>query len=72
MARVVKLANVIAIAIGIFVWVERHVNYELRQRDRSKHRLNLFLRSQYASDKQGRQEGICSVILLSPCLPQPR
>ncbi|MBD2559292.1 MULTISPECIES: HD family phosphohydrolase [Nostoc] len=29
-----KLAGVIAIAIGIFVWVERHVDYELRQRDR--------------------------------------
>ncbi|MCC5660636.1 HD family phosphohydrolase [Nostoc sp. XA010] len=32
--ELVKLAGVIAIAIGIFVWVERHVNYELRQRDR--------------------------------------
>ncbi|MEH1849117.1 MAG: HD family phosphohydrolase [Nostoc sp.] len=30
----VKLGGVIAIAIGIFVWVERHINYELRQRDR--------------------------------------
>ncbi|MCC5666950.1 HD family phosphohydrolase [Nostoc sp. CHAB 5784] len=30
----VKLAGVIAIAIGIFVWVERHIDYELRQRDR--------------------------------------
>jgi cyclic-di-AMP phosphodiesterase PgpH len=30
----VKLAGVIAIAIGIFVWVERYINYELRQRDR--------------------------------------
>ncbi|WP_373530199.1 HD family phosphohydrolase [Nostoc sp.] len=29
-----KLGGVIAIAIGIFVWVERHVNCELRQRDR--------------------------------------
>ncbi|MBD2531536.1 HD family phosphohydrolase [Nostoc flagelliforme FACHB-838] len=29
-----KLAGVIAIAIGIVVWVERHVDYELRQRDR--------------------------------------
>ncbi|MBG1265003.1 HD family phosphohydrolase [Nostoc sp. WHI] len=29
-----KLGGVIAIAIGIFVWVERHINYELRQRDR--------------------------------------
>ncbi|QHG20092.1 HD family phosphohydrolase [Nostoc sp. ATCC 53789] len=29
-----KLGGVIAIAIGIFVWVERHVDYELRQRDR--------------------------------------
>ncbi|MDZ8224469.1 HD family phosphohydrolase [Nostoc sp. ChiVER01] len=32
--ELVKLAGVIAIAIAIFVWVERHVNYELRQRDR--------------------------------------
>ncbi|MBC6431258.1 HD family phosphohydrolase [Nostoc sp. HG1] len=32
--ELVKLAGVIAIAIGIFVWVERHVYYELRQRDR--------------------------------------
>ncbi|HYX13086.1 MAG TPA: HD family phosphohydrolase [Nostoc sp.] len=32
--ELVKLAGVIAIAIGIFVWVERHVDYELRQRDR--------------------------------------
>ncbi|MEA5601960.1 HD family phosphohydrolase [Nostoc sp. UHCC 0252] len=30
----VKLAGVIAIAIGVFVWVERHIDYELRQRDR--------------------------------------
>ncbi|MEH2194704.1 MAG: HD family phosphohydrolase [Nostoc sp.] len=30
----VKLAGMIAIAIGIFVWVERHIDYELRQRDR--------------------------------------
>jgi cyclic-di-AMP phosphodiesterase PgpH len=30
----VKLGGVIAIAIGIFVWVERHIDYELRQRDR--------------------------------------
>ncbi|MEH2242437.1 HD family phosphohydrolase [Nostoc sp.] len=30
----VKLGGLIAIAISIFVWVERHVNYELRQRDR--------------------------------------
>ncbi|MBN3961453.1 HD family phosphohydrolase [Nostoc sp. NMS8] len=29
-----KLGGVIAIAIGIFVWVERHIDYELRQRDR--------------------------------------
>ncbi|MCC5622002.1 HD family phosphohydrolase, partial [Nostoc sp. CHAB 5715] len=29
-----KLAGVIAIAIAIFVWVERHIDYELRQRDR--------------------------------------
>jgi len=29
-----KLGGVIAIAIGIFVWVERHINCELRQRDR--------------------------------------
>ncbi|MEA5622259.1 HDIG domain-containing metalloprotein [Nostoc sp. UHCC 0251] len=32
--ELVKLAGVIAIAIGIFVWVERHVNCELRERDR--------------------------------------
>lgn len=32
--ELVKLACVIAIAIAIFVWVERHVDYELRQRDR--------------------------------------
>ncbi|MBG1263301.1 HD family phosphohydrolase [Nostoc sp. BAE] len=32
--ELLKLAGVVAIAIGIFVWVERHVNYELRQRDR--------------------------------------
>ncbi|MEH2286986.1 HD family phosphohydrolase [Nostoc sp.] len=32
--ELVKLAGVIAIAIGIFVWVERHIDYELRQRDR--------------------------------------
>ncbi|MFN6463466.1 MAG: HD family phosphohydrolase [Nostoc sp. DedVER02] len=30
----VKLGGLIAIAIGIFVWVERHIDYELRQRDR--------------------------------------
>ncbi|MBN3905158.1 MAG: HD family phosphohydrolase [Nostoc sp. NMS1] len=30
----VKLGGVIAIAIGIFVWIERHIDYELRQRDR--------------------------------------
>ncbi|WP_167306235.1 HD family phosphohydrolase [Nostoc sp. UIC 10630] len=29
-----KLGGLISIAIGIFVWVERHVDYELRQRDR--------------------------------------
>ncbi|BDI18596.1 HDIG domain-containing protein [Nostoc cf. commune SO-36] len=29
-----KLTGIIAIAIGIVVWVERHVDYELRQRDR--------------------------------------
>ncbi|MEH1837491.1 MAG: HD family phosphohydrolase [Nostoc sp.] len=32
--ELVKLTGIIAIAIAIFVWVERHVNYELRQRDR--------------------------------------
>ncbi|WP_414518636.1 HD family phosphohydrolase [Nostoc sp. PCC 9305] len=32
--ELVKLGGVIAIAIGIFVWVERHIDYELRQRDR--------------------------------------
>ncbi|MEH2381103.1 MAG: HD family phosphohydrolase [Nostoc sp.] len=32
--ELVNLAGVIAIAIGIFVWVERHIDYELRQRDR--------------------------------------
>ncbi|MHC5934085.1 HD family phosphohydrolase [Nostoc sp.] len=32
--ELVKLGSVIAIAIGIFVWVERHIDYELRQRDR--------------------------------------
>ncbi|MCC5647387.1 HD family phosphohydrolase [Nostoc sp. CHAB 5824] len=32
--ELMKLGSVITIAIGIFVWVERHVNYELRQRDR--------------------------------------
>ncbi|MDZ7995340.1 MAG: HD family phosphohydrolase [Nostoc sp. EfeVER01] len=32
--ELVKLGGVIAIAIGIFVWVERHIEYELRQRDR--------------------------------------
>ena len=32
--ELVKLGSFIAIAIGIFVWVERHINYELRQRDR--------------------------------------
>ena len=32
--ELVKLAGVIAIAISIFVWVERHIHYELRQRDR--------------------------------------
>ncbi len=32
--ELVKLAAVIAIAIGIFVWVERHIDHELRQRDR--------------------------------------
>ncbi|MEH2168649.1 MAG: HD family phosphohydrolase [Nostoc sp.] len=32
--ELVKLAGVITIAISIFVWVERHIDYELRQRDR--------------------------------------
>ncbi|AVH72772.1 HD family phosphohydrolase [Nostoc sp. 'Lobaria pulmonaria (5183) cyanobiont'] len=32
--ELVKLGGIIAIAIGIFVWVERHIDYELRQRDR--------------------------------------
>jgi cyclic-di-AMP phosphodiesterase PgpH len=32
--ELMKLGGMIAIAIGIFVWVERHINYELRQRDR--------------------------------------
>ncbi|MEH2462120.1 HD family phosphohydrolase [Nostoc sp.] len=32
--ELVKLSGIIAIAIGIFVWVERHINYELRERDR--------------------------------------
>ncbi|MDZ8086894.1 MAG: HD family phosphohydrolase [Nostoc sp. DedQUE12b] len=32
--ELVKLGGVITIAIGIFVWVERHIDYELRQRDR--------------------------------------
>ncbi|MEH1997959.1 MAG: HD family phosphohydrolase [Nostoc sp.] len=32
--ELVNLGGVIAIAIGIFVWVERHIDYELRQRDR--------------------------------------
>ncbi|MHC5860073.1 HD family phosphohydrolase [Nostoc sp.] len=32
--ELLKLGSVIAIAIGIFVWVERHIDYELRQRDR--------------------------------------
>lgn len=32
--ELVKLAGVIAIAISIFVWVERHIHCELRQRDR--------------------------------------
>ncbi|MEH1778634.1 MAG: HD family phosphohydrolase [Nostoc sp.] len=32
--ELLKLGGVIAIAIGIFVWVERHIDYELRQRDR--------------------------------------
>ncbi|MBN3894590.1 MAG: HD family phosphohydrolase [Nostoc sp. NOS(2021)] len=32
--ELVKLGGVIAIAISIFVWVERHIDYELRQRDR--------------------------------------
>ncbi|MGF1934017.1 MAG: HD family phosphohydrolase [Nostoc sp. ChiQUE02] len=29
-----KLGGIIAIAIGMFVWIERHIDYELRQRDR--------------------------------------
>ncbi|MEH1944624.1 MAG: HD family phosphohydrolase [Nostoc sp.] len=32
--ELVTLGGVIAIAIGIFVWIERHIDYELRQRDR--------------------------------------
>ncbi|MEH1774856.1 HD family phosphohydrolase [Nostoc sp.] len=32
--ELLKLGSVIAIAIGIFVWIERHIDYELRQRDR--------------------------------------
>ncbi|MEH2239955.1 HD family phosphohydrolase [Nostoc sp.] len=32
--ELVKLAGIIAIAIGIFVWIERHLDCELRQRDR--------------------------------------
>ena len=32
--ELVKLGGLIAIAIGVFVWVERHIDYELRQRDR--------------------------------------
>ncbi|MBN3940852.1 MAG: HD family phosphohydrolase [Nostoc sp.] len=32
--ELVKLGGVITLAIGIFVWVERHIDYELRQRDR--------------------------------------
>ncbi|MEH2324088.1 MAG: HD family phosphohydrolase [Nostoc sp.] len=32
--ELVKLAGVIAIAIALIVWVERHIDYELRQRDR--------------------------------------
>ncbi|MEH2112454.1 HD family phosphohydrolase [Nostoc sp.] len=32
--ELLKLGGVIAIAISIFVWVERHIDYELRQRDR--------------------------------------
>ncbi len=32
--ELVKLGGVIAIAIGIFIWIERHIDYELRQRDR--------------------------------------
>ncbi|MEH2187449.1 MAG: HD family phosphohydrolase [Nostoc sp.] len=32
--ELLKLGGVIAIAIGIFVWIERHIDYELRQRDR--------------------------------------
>ncbi|MDF5734133.1 MULTISPECIES: HD family phosphohydrolase [unclassified Nostoc] len=32
--ELVNLGTVIAIAISIFVWVERHIDYELRQRDR--------------------------------------
>ncbi|MBD2412529.1 phosphohydrolase [Nostoc calcicola FACHB-389] len=32
--ELVKLGTIITVAIGIFVWVERHINCELRQRDR--------------------------------------
>lgn len=32
--ELVKLGGIIAIAIGIFVWIERHIDCELRQRDR--------------------------------------
>ncbi|MDZ8078175.1 MAG: HD family phosphohydrolase [Nostoc sp. DcaGUA01] len=32
--ELVKLGCIITVAIGIFVWVERHINCQLRQRDR--------------------------------------
>ncbi|WP_392531494.1 HD family phosphohydrolase [Nostoc sp. C117] len=32
--ELVKLGSIISVAIGIFAWVERHINCELRQRDR--------------------------------------
>ncbi|MEH2066847.1 MAG: HD family phosphohydrolase [Nostoc sp.] len=32
--ELVKLASIITVAIGIFVWIERHINRKLRQRDR--------------------------------------
>ncbi|MDF5711101.1 MAG: HD family phosphohydrolase [Nostoc sp. S4] len=32
--ELVKLGSIITVAIGIFVWVERHINCKLRQRDR--------------------------------------
>ncbi len=33
-SELVKLGCIITVAIGIFVWVERHIHCELRQRDR--------------------------------------